>query len=246
MKATLTALIHGESGVGKSWLADTAPYPRLVLDLEGRAKYTPSQPKVAWDPRMGPPPLADGTWSTCVVSVPDFETLSLVYQYLRAGQHHFKSVVMDSLMEAQKRCIDAMSGTSALDMQNWGELLRKLEGIVRQYRDLTLIPANPVQVVIFIVGSKSFDGTQRPLLQGQLHDTVPYYLDVVGYYFVAPVLDAAGGAAYQRQLLVNSMPGFIAKDGTGQLGGPIIAEPNLEQLFALLETHQVAAPAAVA
>jgi len=237
MRTTLTMLIHGDSGVGKSWLADTAPAPRLVLDAEGRAKYTPSQPKVSWDPREGPPPAADGSWDTCVVNVADFDTLNLAYQWLRSGQHHFKSVVIDSLMEAQKRCIDQVAGTNALVQQDWGTLLRKLEGLIRSYRDLTLITNNSTQVVVFIVGSRQVEGKHEPLLQGQLHDTVPYYLDVVGYYFVAAVPDGAGGQVYQRQLLVQPQPGFVAKDGTGRLGGPILAEPNIAQMVELLHLN---------
>lgn len=234
MKNTLTMLLHGESGVGKSWLGDTAPYPRLVLDLEGRARYTPSGPKIGWDPAVGPPPVADGTWTTCVVTVSDFDTLQQVYQWLRSGQHQFKSIIIDSLMEAQKRCIDSVVGVNALDQQDWGTLLRRLEALVRSYRDLTLLPTNAAEVVILIVGTKNQDGTYRPLLQGQLASTVPYYLDVVGYYYVAPVADAAGTITYQRQLLVQPTPGFVAKDGTGRLGGPVIADPNIEQLVSLL------------
>lgn len=124
MDTTLTMLIHGDSGVGKSWLADTAPAPRLILDLEGRAKYTPSQPKIGWDVRAGGPPAADGSWNTCVAAVPDFETLKIAYQWLRSGQHHFTSIIVDSLMEAQKRCIDSFAGVAALDQQDWGTLLQ--------------------------------------------------------------------------------------------------------------------------
>lgn len=237
MRTTLTMLIHGESGVGKSWLADTAPAPRLILDAEGRAKYTPSGPKISWDPRSGPPPAADGTWETCVVSVSDFETLSQAYQWLRAGQHQFTSIVIDSLMEAQKRCIDYVAGVQALDQQDWGTLLRQLESLVRSYRDLTLVPDNAASVVLFIVGSKDAENTRRPLLQGQLAVTVPYYLDVVGYLFVAPVQDGAGGTFYQRQLLVHPQPGYVAKDGTGRLPGPVIPEPNIAQMVSLLEVN---------
>lgn len=247
MRATLTALVHGESGVGKSWLADTVPPPRLILDAEGRAKYTPSGPKVGWDVRAGGPPRYDGTWETCVASVPDFDTLNLAYQWLRAGEHDFVSVSLDSLMEAQKRCIDQAVGVNALKFEDWGTVLRKLEGLVRSYRDLTLVPSNKVQVVVFIVGSKNIDGTLHPLLQGQLRDTVPYYIDVVGYYFKQPVVDTAGNTTYTRALLVDQQPGFIAKDNTDRLvrahpSGIIYPEPgeagvNLSRLFELLQIN---------
>lgn len=247
MKTTLTALIHGESGVGKSWLADTVPGPRLILDAEGRAKYTPSGPKVGWDVRAGGPPRFDGTWETCVASVPDFDTLQLAYQWLRAGEHDFVSIVLDSLMEAQKRCIDAAVGVNALKFEDWGTVLRRLEGLVRSYRDLTLVTSNKAQVVVFIVGSKNIDGTLHPLLQGQLRDTVPYYIDVVGYYFKQAVADGQGGTTLTRGLLIDQQPGFIAKDNTDRLisaypSGIIYPEPgekgvNLGRLFQLLHVN---------
>jgi len=233
VKTSLSILVHGESGTGKSWLGDSAPYPRLIIDLEGRARYTPSGPKVGWDPRHAPP-LADGTWSTCVATVTSFDELQMIYQWLRSGQHHFKSIVLDSLMEAQKRCIDSVAGLAQLDQQDWGTLLRKLESLVRSYRDLTLLPTNPVEVVVLIVGSYDQEGTRRPLLQGQLRTTVPYYLDVVGYLFPAPQPDGS----LVRSLLIQPQPGFVAKDGTDTLSkayGAVIADPNLETMYNILK-----------
>jgi hypothetical protein len=222
--------------VGKSWLGDTVPAPRLVIDLEGRAKYTPSRPKVAWDPRVAPP-VYDGTWQTCVVSVHEFEQLSLIYQWLRSGQHPFVSVTLDSLMEAQKRCMDVVvPGVTQPDQQNWGELLRRLEKLVRAYRDLTLIPSNPVRVVVLIVGSRHTDEGWQPMLQGQLRDSIPYYMDVVGYYFKQPQADGS----FVRSLLIDQQPGFLAKDNTDRLVshyGAVVPNPNIEQLLQLLYTN---------
>ncbi len=251
----MTALIHGDSGVGKSWLAASAPYPRLILDAEGRAKYAPSLlPKVYWNPKEGAPPSADGTWDTCICPIADFETLSTAYSWLRAGTHQFKSIVIDSLMEAQKRCIDAVTGTSQMQTQDWGTLLRRIEGLVRSYRDLTLLPdsVQTASVVLYIVGTRLRDGKQAPLLQGQFADTVPYYMDVVGYYFKQPVMaeDGVTVANYQRALLVDSQPGFVAKDGTGRFvatysGGVVVPDPgeqapSIEKLYALLDSNGVA------
>lgn len=244
LKTTMTLLLHADSGIGKSWLADTSPGPRLVIDLEGRAQYTPSQPKVLWDPRNAPPRY-DGTWETCIVVCPDFDTLQRVYDWLRAGNHDFVSVVVDSLMEAQKRCIDVIAPTEALQQQEWGTLLRRLEKLVRSYRDLTLYPTNTLCVVVFIVGSIEANGRWRPLLQGALKDTCPYYLDVVGYLYMAPQLDPdTGQTSFVRSLLVHAQPGFVAKDGTGKLPGPVITNPNLTEMVSLL--HAAGKPEATA
>lgn len=231
MSASLVALIHGESGAGKSWFMDTSPPPRLVLDVEGRAKHTPSQPKVFWDPQRQSPPEDDGSWVTCVVSVTSYSILETVYQWLRSGRHPFKSVCVDSLMEAQKRFIDAHKGLDPLTTQDWGVVLRNLESFVRNLRDLAVMEL-PTDVVIISTGTiPDENNVRRPLLQGQLKMTLPYFVDVVGYLFVAPV----EGGGYRRELLVQSSPSAVAKDGTGKLGGPVIANPNITQLYELLE-----------
>lgn len=236
-RPTLSILVHGESKVGKSWFGASAPAPRLILDSEGRAKYAPSvAPKVYWDPRQGPPPASDGTWDTCICAVPDFETMNLAFQWLRSGQHHFLSVVVDSLMEVQKRCIDVIAGASQMEIQNWGELLRELEKLVRSYRDLVLIESNAADVVVFIVGCKDDDGVKRPLLQGALQDTVPYYMDSIGYMYKEAVMNGSE-VVYQRSMLVDSQPGFVAGDGTDRLPGPIIHNPNLTELFQFLRVN---------
>lgn len=231
---TFTMLLHGEAGVGKSTLTATAPAPRLLLDAEGRARYLPGT-HVYWDPRNQSPPVADGSWDTCIALVSDFDTMAVVYQWLQSGQHPFVSVGIDSLMEVQKRLIDSIAGQNALDQRDWGAVLRGLEKLVRDYRDLVLMPSNPVRCVVFTVGSRpGQDGRERPLLQGQMKDTVPYFVDTVGYLYVAS--DPNTGQL-TRNLLVQPSPGAVAKDGTGRLPGPVIPEPNLEALFNLLNGH---------
>lgn len=246
--ATLTALLHGPSGVGKSWLGDTAPKPLLILDAEGRARYGRySGPKVYWDPRTGPPPRVDGTWATCIVTVADFMTVDLTRQWLRSGQHDFVSVKIDSLMEVQKRCIDIkVPGTQALERDHYSILLRELEKVVREFRDLPLVPETGVRVVLFITGSNS--ETHKPLLVGALREQLPYYIDVVGYMFKSALPDGL----FQRCLLVDEQPDFTAKDGTDRLKthyGSVIPLPDdgtqyIEQFYTLLQNGGVAAPAA--
>lgn len=160
--------------------------------------------------------------------------LTAVYSWLRSGQHPFVSVLIDSLMEIQKRTIDEIAGVNQLQTQDWGTLLRRLEHLVRSYRDLTMLADNLVSVVVFTVGSAEYDGKYEPLLQGALRRTLPYYFDVVGYLFVTQ--DEAGNST--RQLLIHPHQNFIAKDGTGKLPGPTIASPNLTSLVEVLRLSQ--------
>ncbi len=244
IEPTLTALIHGPSKVGKSWLSDTAPKPLLILDAEGRARYGHySGPKTYWDPNIGPPPRYDGTWHTCIASVVDYSTINTAYQYLRSGQHDFISVKMDSLMEVQSRCIDTtVPGTVALDRDHYSIILRETEKKVREFRDLVHIPSNGIKVVLFITGTN--EDTHQPLLTGGIRKEIPYLIDVVGYMFK----QALPSGILQRALLVDEMPGFTAGDGTNRLKahyGPIIPLPDdgtqyVSEFYKLLANGQPA------
>ena len=224
----LSIVVHGESGTGKSWLADTAPSPRLILDAEGGSRFTPSQPKVYWDPITGPPPLGQ---ETVVVMVRDFQTMSYVFQWMNSGQHDFKSIVLDSVTELQKRCIDAIVGTSQMKLQDFGELLREMETLVRQFRDLHMHPVNPIPVSVLITTTKQDNAqTFRPHVQGQLALSLPYFVDIVGYLYNKPNPETG---QMDRSLLVSSTPGFIAKDRTDRLGYELI-NPSITQMLTMV------------
>lgn len=230
----LTVLLHGESGAGKSWLADTVPAPRLILDVEGRSHFLPSEPKVEWDSSGAPPELGD--WETCIVRIRDLPTLDRVYQWLASGQHPFKSAVLDSLMEVQKRFIDDIAGTEIMKTQDWGTLLRKLESNVRSFRDMATNPHNPLDVFVFITGSIVENDTnmRRPLLQGQIKMTLPYYVDVVGFLYLHP--STADPTKNARYLMVENNGFAVAKDATGKLPRPAVENPNLTELYTNLTT----------
>jgi hypothetical protein len=178
---SLSALIYGPSKAGKSTLAITSPYPRLMLDVEASARFLPIQGKV-WDPMREEPPVADGTWDTCVVPTLDYNTVLKVYQWLQLGRHQFKSLVIDSISELQVKLIDQVAGSDQLKMQHWGELLRSLGSLLRDLRDLTMHPTNPLEAVVLTsMQREGQDGRFKPYLQGQIQVVAPYLFDILGY-----------------------------------------------------------------
>lgn len=221
----ISFLIHGMSKSGKTFLSDTAPPPRLLLDVEGNTRFLPST-KVYWNPKTDPPPKADGTWETCIVYVRDFGTLALVYQWLVSGKHEFKSFILDSISEAQQRCVDALVGDAQMKIQNWGELLRKMSVLVRSYRDLLIHPTNPLKAVVITAMTKEKEGRYRPYVQGQLETAMPYYIDVVGFLRAVP--DESGNTT--RYLLVQPHPNYEAGDRTGMFTN-VIASPNISEMI---------------
>lgn len=218
-------LVHGPSKAGKSWLSDTAPGPRLILDAEGGHRFTQSK-KVIWNPREAPPELGDD--DTALVYVRDFSSLSYVYQWLAAGKHPFRSVVLDSISECQQRVIDSIVGTEALKLQDWGEVGRKVARLVRDYRDLLIHPTNPLKVVVITAMTKQHNETGKfyPYVQGQLATSLPYFIDVVAYMQAQP--DESGDM--QRYLLVQPHNQYEAGDRTGAFPA-IITNPNITDML---------------
>lgn len=220
----LAFLIHGPSKAGKSWLSDTAPAPRLILDSEGgnAIRWTPSR-KIYWDPVTQAPPVPDGTWESCIVHVREFNTIIKAFEWLNSGQHHFNSVSLDSISEIQQRCIDSLVGANQLRTQDWGDVLRKVSSVVRSFRDLTNHPIKPLRAVVFIAMSKDFNGTMKPYVQGALATTLPYYLDLVGYLMVTPP-DELGQC--HRFLMIQPSNQYLSGERVGGRLGPYVYIPN--------------------
>lgn len=176
----LSVLVHGETKVGKTTLAITAPYPRLMFDVEAGHRFLPIN-AVKWDPKTQEPPVPDGTWDTCVVDTRDYDSLLKGYEYLKLGRHQFKSVIIDSLSELQTKCKEQIVGRQAMKTQDWGELGRIFAGMMRDLRDLTEHPTNPLEAVVLTAMSKEKDGKFVPYLEGASGTVAPYLFDVIGY-----------------------------------------------------------------
>lgn len=180
VQRSLTMVVYGGSKIGKSTFAVTAPYPRLMLDVEGGHKFLPINVKY-WDPIRERPPVADGTWDTCVVPIQDYDTVLKAYEWLRTGDHQFKSLIIDSVSELQVKLFDKIAGTEQIKMQQWGEVLRHMGGFLRSIRDLTMHPTRPLEAIVLTAMQKDGkDGKYHPYLQGQLAVQVPYFYDLLG------------------------------------------------------------------
>lgn len=260
-QSTLTAVIHGEPGGGKSFLADTAPGPRLILDAEGGSEFTPSWPKTIWNPNAFAPPGIQGCapgqeqlTETTRVIVRDWQTLVRVFTWLESGQHWFTSLALDSLTEIQKRCRDDIRGTDAMQQQHWGELLIQMEFMVRRLRDLAMDPTNRLMNVIILALTDDKNGTYRPLIQGALQKSLPGFIHVVGYLYA----EMAASGRLERKMLIQPVGNYVAKDRTHiltQTFGPVIPIRDadsgdggygLADLVQVMDRrHQAATPVAV-
>jgi hypothetical protein len=244
MLETLSILVHAGSKVGKSTLGATCPWPVLILDAEGSTKFLNVR-KCIWDPQQGPPPMYDGTWDACIVVVRDFETMRMVYQWLMYGQHNFRSLVLDSISEVQRKLKQSLVGTEAMKMQDWGRLLDNMDYVIRGYRDLTQHPTNPVQVAMFIAESREVNGKWGPYLQGQITVGLPYWVDIVGYLYAEawftpdgqPVLDELGQQRLLRKMLTVPHPQYEAGERVQGRLPHVVINPNISQILLQVYPH---------
>lgn len=226
---SLTMMVYGGSKVGKSTFAVTAPYPRLMLDVEGGHRFLPINVKY-WDPMHEEPPIADGTWDTCVVVVRDYDTVLQAYQWLRSGKHQFKSLIIDSISELQVKLFDKLAGNEQIKMQQWGEVLRHMGGFLRDVRDLTSHPTAPLDAIVLTAMAKEDkDGKFHPYLQGQLATQAPYFYDLLGAVVVesVPNQDPTQPPYRVRRMLVESTNKYEAGERVQGRLGSIVEQSDL-------------------
>ncbi len=221
----LSFIIFGPSKSGKTQLSNTAPAPRLILDAEGGTRFLKGK-KIEWKNPFEAPPEYDGSWETCIVHVRDYGTLSHVFQWLSAGKHPFRSVIIDSLSEVQSKCADTIAGVDALRIQDWGTLARQVSSLVRQYRDLLVHPSNPLDCIVYVAMAKqNNEGKWTPYVQGQLATTLPYYVDGV-YYLKAEIKEEG----FTNYLLTQPHVAYDTGDRSGVFD-PIITNPDLTTMM---------------
>lgn len=236
----LSALIHADAKQGKSTLTSTVPLPALILDAEGSWNFidevgfksgVPLR-KRTWRPEQEVMPEFDGTWDILHVKVTSWNVMQICYQMLTQQEHGFVSLVLDSITEVQRRCkSNIRGGTEQMQQQQWGQLLDRMDGLIRGYRDLTLLD-NSVRCVVFIAETKMLDGKWRPFMQGQIRDTLPYMVDICGYLFTEHTLDAAGVATgKEKKLLIGKHPQYEAGERVAGRLPDIIANPNISDMM---------------
>lgn len=242
--SSLSVLVHAPAKVGKSTLSTTTPPPICVLDAEGgwkfvrEAGYKSGKPlrRIEWNPMQGPPPRWDGTWDFCHVNVLQWGTLTNAYNYLaRPDLHDFRSVILDSVTESQRKLKTNLRGMEQMRIQDWGDLLMQMDKLIRDMRDLVLLPQpNPLKVVMFIAETEFKDGAWRPAMQGQIGRALPYWVDICGYLFTDKVQDSNGQATgkLKKMLIGQGVDATIIAGERVQGALPdIVDNPHITEMF---------------
>lgn len=236
----LSALIHAESKDGKSTFTSTAPVPHLVLDAEGGWKFIDEMGfrsgiplrKRMWDPLNEPIPRWDDTWDVCRVHVDSWQTLQTANLHLRQYEHDFVSLTVDSITESQRRCKANIRGTGPMQIQQWGQLLDQMDDLIRGFRDL-LYQRNTLRVVTYISETAMNDGKWRPYMQGQIRNTMPYWVDIVGFMFTDLVPDGDAQRKVKKLLIgAGVSPAHIVGERVQGRLPDIIESPDISAMLA--------------
>ena len=225
----LGILVHGPAGAGKTTLGMTGLPPILLMDAERAARFIQLR-KIKWDPLTQAPPVWDGTWDVAVVKTRDWPTAQKTLEWLRSGQHPFRTVVVDSISEIQIKAQEAINGRGEMKTQHWGKLLQNMGSFLRDLRDITDEEDNSLQILCLISTSKDYDGTFKPYLQGSIASQVPYLFDMTGYLYVSQTPDEQGVVTDHRFLFTGNHPQYEAKSRVPGVPATI-QDPNLTQMM---------------
>lgn len=236
----LCMLLHGFSGVGKTPLSNTAPGPRLVMDVENSADWL-QVPKVYWDGKSDPNLLELTPNTSVVVPILSYHQIKTdIMPWLASGRHPFKSVILDSIMESQEKMFKALSGDEKRDFDAFGTQLTWMKNLLIELKELKAHKTNPIDMVIIICGSvETKTGRISPMLDGKIKDLIAYKMDLVGYLYREVANDGTGEDV--AKLRIKPTPIFEAKDRTLILGphyGSIIESPDMMDIIRVLNTPQ--------
>ena len=202
----LNMLVYGASGTGKTVFAATSPTP-LFLDMEGGLLSVAGRVDRA--------------------EIKSFGDLKEAYRYLKAGEHKYATVVLDSLTELEKIVMGAVLAEAGCEVPRHGEWnlwTTRMRDIVRAFRDL---PMNVVMTALEAEIKDEVSGAvmKRPAMPGRFGFELAGYFDLVLYLSLER--EAESGTPVRHVRTVGDER-LVAKDRFGKL------PPFIESSFPLI------------
>lgn len=219
-------LVYGRHGSGKTRFAATAPNCLIVdINEHGTRSARHSGAKV--------------------FPVKRWEDLTHVYWYLRAGQHEYESVALDTITACQHLCMAHVLGEAEdrdpnrepnmPDRRAWGKLSELMKPLLLNYRNL------PLNVIFTaqerIVGDEDSGEAQVhcPDLSPGSRGTAMGAVDIIGRMYQKEMrkVDRKSKkevSVWESRMLVGPHEEFETKDRTGVLGR-VVRQPTVPHVI---------------
>lgn len=225
--------LYGDSGVGKTRLAASAPKV-LMIDVNDRGHDSVRRDI---DPKF--------------IQVERWQEVNDIYWYLQEGDHDFESVAMDTVSNLQNICMDFVLGDEAArdasrdpDMparQAWGKVGKLMRTQIINFRNL---PMNVIFVAQLRVKASGDDEdmdteiTYGPEVSPSIEKTLKAAVGTIGYLTKREVVvkNKRKGTArreIRRRLLIGDSERYVTKDRNGVFPEHIDA-PDLADMLALI------------
>ena len=190
-------LVYGLHGVGKTYLASTAPRPVYLLDCDQGTLSLAS---------------ADEVYYERVSKLAELQNRVLYLQdSFKANPNFVKTIFFDNLTEMQSLIMYDLTKGKLAQQKDWGDVLNIMTGVIRDIRDL---PCHKV----FIAQEKTKEGKTFPAMSGSIVEKVPEYFDEVGHYTIATMMEPVGNGVRERKATViraiefTASPTCVTKD----------------------------------
>jgi hypothetical protein len=222
----IRVLVYGRNGQGKTRFACSAPKP-LICDIDEEGTRSARAFK-------GAEVYPAKKWSDIV----------WLYWYLKAGDHSYESLVIDTLTGMQNVCMkqvlkesgdrDPDKDPKTASMRDWGKLAQLMKEQMLNFRNLPMH-------TIFTAQERTVDDpesetTERvPDLSPGSRATATACVDIIGRIYKKEVRAVNAKTKkettkWETRMLVGPHEDYTTKDRTGALGR-IIREPNIPAIL---------------
>lgn len=210
-KATVNALVYGPAGVGKTSLAATTGHKTLIVSAEGGL-------------------LSLRGADVDYVEVRNIDVLKEAYQFIRANEAGYGTVMLDSVSEIAETILEHEKAKAPDPRQAYGALQTEVTRLLKAFRDLA------INVVFVCKQDRITDSASGMLLHGpmmpgtKLGPQLPYICDVV---CAMRIVEGRDGQPVRALQTVQDGQ-YDAKDRTGRL--PPLAPANLQEIYSLINS----------
>jgi hypothetical protein len=235
---------YGRSGTGKTTLAGSFPGPVYLVDIDDDGWDSVSDVK---DLEVTEPK----TW----------EAHEEVYWWLKAGDHNFKTVVIDTVTNLQtlairkvlqdkKKSTERAGDWGTMTKREWGDVAQLMKSWISNWRDLDMEVVFIAQDRLFNFGGdeEEVDAELAPEVGPRLSPSVASALNaavsVIGNTFIRETEYTKEVAGKKKQLTrieyclrVGPNPVYITKmrKPIGIKLPPVIIDPTYEELIDIIE-----------